>query len=142
MGKKDQRGYSGLDPDVKTWAASAARNRAARSKRQVKDDKRIRIKLDIPEPIKDALTATAIDLGASVSQLAGWLIADALLTYYASDEPIPLTPSRSPAIKCNVDFTQIVPALTKAARAYFSADQTPQAGTEGGTKEGTVDKTQ
>ena len=142
MSKKDQKGYSGLDPDVKTWAASAARNRAARSRRQVKEDRRIRIKLDIPEPIKDALTTTAADLGTSVSQLAGWLIADALLACYASDEPIPLTPSRSPAIECNVDFSQIVPALTKAARAYFSADQAPQTGTEEGTEEGTVDETQ
>lgn len=107
----------GLDPRTKAWTEGATRNKAARTNKQVKDAGRIRIKIECTTLLKKALAIAAQDLGTSTSQLAAYLLAQALTIHLCNKDEIPVTPSRSPRIACNIDQTRVLQALTTAAES-------------------------
>lgn len=117
MTKRRRPSIAGLDPGTADWANQAARNRAARSSKQLKDAARIRIKIECSALLKETLAELAKDIGTSTSQLAAYLLTGALITYLDTDPDLPLTPSRSPRIACNIDKTEILKALAISRRA-------------------------
>ncbi len=78
-GNKPQRqGGIRIDPATAAWQQSAATNPAARSRKQTRDAERVRIKLDVPEYLKDAIMQKAQAEDTSGSQLAAFLLAWAM----------------------------------------------------------------
>jgi hypothetical protein len=64
-----------LDPSVVEWQKTAAQNLAARTQKQAYDAARVRVKLDLPRWLKEALAALAAELGTSSTQLGAYCLA-------------------------------------------------------------------
>lgn len=74
-------GLQRLDPGVVAWQAEAARNKMARTQKQKRDAARVRVKMDVPLYVKEALAVVAAEEGTSSSQLCGYLLAWVLVLY-------------------------------------------------------------
>lgn len=74
------------DPAVADWISNAATNKAARTNKQKLDANRVRIRLDVPERLKQLLAQAAEMQNTSTTQLGAFLLCSALIEYY-SDEP-------------------------------------------------------
>lgn len=79
-------GLTNLDPDVAAWQGQAARNVAARTKKQKRDAERVRVRVDVPPWLKEALAAVAKTEDTSTSQLASFLLAWGLYMYATTPE--------------------------------------------------------
>lgn len=78
-------GLKGLDPEIEAWKAGAAENVAALSSKQKYDRARIRVRLDLPGWLKDALTSDAESERTSANQFGTFLLAWALWKYRQGD---------------------------------------------------------
>jgi len=81
-----RKGGTNIDPDLAKWQKEAAENRAALSRKQVKDRARVRVKYDLPPLLKTAIEAEAKGWGTSASQLAAFLLAWAMREYNAHND--------------------------------------------------------
>lgn len=86
MSKGQRVGGMAVDRDVKKWQEGAAVNRAALSRKQIKDRDRVRVKYDLPPLLKAAIEAEAKGWGTSASQLAAFLLAWAMREYNAHND--------------------------------------------------------
>ena len=110
MADEERKGGLGkLDPAVVAFQKKGAANPAAQTKKQKKDAKRVRVKLDVPEELKRRLTEAAAAEETSLSQLAGFLL-DRAMGQYETDEALrdaifeAKVPSRSMKIRWNLEF--------------------------------------
>jgi len=77
---------SQLDPSIVEWGDQAARNLAARTKKQKRDAERVRVRVDVHLWLKEALAAVAKTEDTSTSQLASFLLAWGLYMYATTPE--------------------------------------------------------
>lgn len=82
MAERKQRQDTEIDPAVR---ASLGIGRQRRKVKAARDAERIRVRLDIPRWLKDALGRAAEDQGASMNQVGGVLLAYALKLYASQD---------------------------------------------------------
>lgn len=108
---RERKGGLNVDPAVLSWQKAAATNKAALSKKQRADRKRVRVKYDLPPDLKDEITAIAEAQESSASQVAGWLLRWAVGQWRAEDEgPMHQAlfeakrPSRSLRFRWDIDF--------------------------------------
>lgn len=73
--KGERKGGLRLDPAVVEWQQDAAPNVAALSKKERRDQERIRVKADLPPEVKRAVTAEAARQETSESQVVAFLVA-------------------------------------------------------------------
>lgn len=110
------------DTDTLSWLQDAKPNRAAMSKRQRYESKRVRVRLDVPLAVKETLALLAGKLGTSSSQAGALLLAWGLLQYQGGDRGIHrgiekrLYPSGHPRIEKGIDLSDLVTRLEKAVQ--------------------------
>lgn len=98
-----------VDPAVASMLREAEINRAALTKKQRADRKRIRVIYDLTPELKAAIEAEAKRQGTSASQLAAFLLAFAVREARAGNEEISTalrdgkTPSRTMKFEWNLD---------------------------------------
>lgn len=63
-----------VDPAVADWLKDAQTNRAALTKKQKADRKRVRVKYDLSPELKSVIEREAKRIGTSASQLAAFLL--------------------------------------------------------------------
>lgn len=111
---------TGADPGaLDALLGGAKKNRAAMSKKQKYDAKRIRVRFDVPESIKELLVDEASGLGTSVNDLGTFLLVYALALYLGSQEMDELLEagkefSRSPRKEIEIHLDGVLAQLQKA----------------------------
>lgn len=116
------------DPDTTAWLRSAQRNRAARTPKQQADAERIRVRVDLPPEIKDALAWAAKASYTSASQLAAFLLARELILFYSNDTDLDEAldaaskPARSINHMVDLDLGPLTELLTDLAEAVIGAE--------------------
>ena len=88
MGNNGSRRVGGIqiaDPAVTEWQQTAARNRAALTRKQRQDRERVRVRYDVPPWLKEAVEQVAAELDTSISQAGAFLLAWALDAYRRGD---------------------------------------------------------
>lgn len=110
-------GLSGdLDPDVAALIKGATRNLAARTQKEEYDANRVRLKLDIPAWLKDALAAAAAEQDTSMNQLASYFLACSLMLLHTRDEiQAALNDAKRPSQALRINFDVVIPDDIKAA---------------------------
>lgn len=109
------------DPDTIAWLAHAAQNRAAFTAKQLRDAQRVRVRFDVPEPVKKRLATIAADLHTSTSQLGAFTIMWFLLAYEHTDPRLDdllnnsFRESRSIRHQCDISLDPIIRELTTSA---------------------------
>lgn len=144
MGKNfdDMITATGADPGaLDALIGGAKKNRAAMSKKQKYDARRIRVRFDVPESVKELLVDEASDLGTSVNDLGAFLLVYALALYLGSQEMDELLEagkafSRSPRkeIEIHLDgvLAQLQKAVVSSAKRAPSVDMVPGNGVHNG----------
>ncbi len=140
----ERKGGAKLDPGTAAWLDSAAKNLATRTKQQLYEAQRIRIRLDVPEWLKDRYTELAKEYGTSVNQLGAFALAWWLFRYEREMQELKeeregrkpkedsdrekgpkllevlessFEDSRSIRVECDVSLEQIIELLTNSAVA-------------------------
>ena len=114
--KRERRGGLRVDPAVAEWQRTAAENVAALSRKQRRDRRRVRVRLDMPPGLKERIEAAAQAEGTSVSQLGAFLL-NWLMAHYEDPESEiggelrarvegARAPSRSMKIEWNLEFEE------------------------------------
>lgn len=114
MGSDERKGgikRAGVDPMVEAWQKKAAENTAALSQRQRSDRNRVRVKYDMPESLKETVTAIGDRWDTSASQAAQMLLAWAVIQLAAGRAPELLEAveagrevSRTPRFEWNIEI--------------------------------------
>jgi hypothetical protein len=98
-----------IDPAVADWLKDAQTNKAALTKKQKRDGKRLRVIYDLTPELKTAIEVEAKRQGTSASQLAALLLAFAVKEARAGNDEIKAaladgkSPSRTMRFEWNVD---------------------------------------
>ena len=134
-------GFQGMEPDVARMIQGGARNRATQTAKQQREARRIRVRADVPQPLKDLLDHAAQEYATSTSQMGAALWAYALLHYYGEDEELhnllgamcvdARTPHHDFALDLYAEIQgdpPVLARLTVLAEAYFRAEQTDERG--------------
>lgn len=109
------------DPDTIAWLTNAARNRAAMTAKQLKDAARVRVRFDVPAPIKNRFAALAAELNTSTSQLGAFTVMWFILGYERTDPHLDqllnesFRESRSIRHQCDISLDPIIQALANPA---------------------------
>ena len=110
------------DSDTLSWLQDATPNRTAMSKRQRYEAKRVRVRLDVPPEVKEALALLASKLSTSSSQVGALLLAWGLLQYQGGDRGIHrgiekrLYLSGHPRVEKGIDLSDLITRLEKAVQ--------------------------
>jgi len=134
---------TGIEPSVlDALIGGARRNRLVLTKKQVYDGKRIRVRVDVIEPVRDLLRETASGLGTSVNDLGSMLLMYALARYFegdpALDELLEESKSFSRSPRKEIEFSsdlvleRLQKAVVKAAKDAPSAEAAPDNGADNG----------
>ena len=145
MGKKDLEMITatGIDPGaMEALIGGAKRNRAAQSKKQRYDQQRIRVRLDMPEPIKDVLVGEAKQLGTSVTDLGTFLLVYALALWIEENEDLHdlyvSQASRNPKKDVEVVLEGVVERLQKAVAKVAKTLPSAKEGSADGADDGPI----
>jgi len=119
MAKRNKRvgGLNRADPDVQKQLEDAMPNRATQTWRQRYDADRVRIRIDVPGWLKEAMAELADRYGTSATQLGAFALAWWLLEHERGNEDLhqvlqgSLELSRALRIARNVSLEEIVQQL-------------------------------
>jgi len=136
----------GADPGVlDALIGGAKKNRAAQTKRQSYDGQRIRVRVDVPEPVRDLLREVAGELATSVNDLAKTLLMYALARYYEGDleleeliessKSFSTSPKKTIQISDRLVLDRLQNAVAKATKDVPSAEIQGGNGADGGADE-------
>ena len=111
-----------VDPDTKAWMDDAAENTAALTKKQKKDRRRVRLRIDCERYpwLKEAVEAAAYHHSTSASQMAAFLLAWGLRLWEQSDSELTdellshLRESKTLRFDRNLDIPQSVERVIRA----------------------------
>ena len=116
-------GLSRVDPRVKRMLDRSAPNRAARTSKQKRDAKRVRVRVDVPGRVKVLLARAAGERHTSSSQMGAFLLAWALVLRLGGDEEMEAylgdhcVTSRSIKVAVDLDLDPLLEILERAADA-------------------------
>jgi hypothetical protein len=119
--QRERKGGAKLDPGTAAWLESAAKNRAALSKKQLYDADRVRVRVDVPDWLKDWYAKLAEEYGTSINQLGTFALVWWLMLYEQGDSDLHDTlvtsfkPSHALRIDWDVDLEPVIERLTKSA---------------------------
>jgi len=118
MTKRGKReGGLQVDPDLEEQRKRAVPNRAAGTWRQRYDADRVRVRVDVPEWVKEALAELADEYGTSATQLGAFALAWWLLEHERGNEDLravlasSLELSRALRVSRDVSLEEIVEQL-------------------------------
>lgn len=147
MGKKKDLELitvSGIDPGaLNALIGGARRNRSAQTKKQAYDAERIRVRIDVPEFVRDLLRAEAKEWGTSVNDFGVFLLIYALVLYFEGGEieesieaskVFSKSPKKEIAICHDVVLERLREAVAKAAKERPSVKTAGDDGADGGAK--------
>lgn len=118
----------GIDPAVAQFQQSAARNRAAMTRRQRYDAARKRVRTDCPQWLIDQLDAIAAQLNTSRNQLGAFLLAYAVHRYQEDDPELDdllnasMAVSRSINVDCDLDLAALYSLVANPAEGSKCAE--------------------
>ena len=100
-----------VDPAVADWLKDAQTNKAALTKKQKRDMKRVRVKYDLDPKLKALIEAKAKRVGTSASQLAAFLLTYAAWKMAAGDAAIreALVDGKSPSATMKFEWNLDAP---------------------------------
>ncbi len=100
-----------IDPAVADWLKDAQTNKAALTKKQKSDRKRVRVIYDLSPDLKQAIEVEAKRQGTSASQLAAFLLAYAVKGVRSGNAEIKaaLGEGKSPSRTMKFDFNLDAP---------------------------------
>lgn len=109
--ERQQSAAPPADPENEAWNADAAPNTAALSSKQRYELKRVRAYYDVPQEVKDGVEKVAEKVGTSASQVAGFLLAQALDRYLADDGQLwaQVSDAKRPARTLRFEWTLALP---------------------------------
>lgn len=135
--------FAGADPaTLAALGKDAVTNRAALTSKQQRDTKRVRVRLDVPQTIKDTLATVAASEQTSTSQLGAFLLAWSLTLYLESDKKLcnllqaSTYFSRSPRIALSIDLTEVLKLLKESAEYPARHKANQKHGANGGDIKG------
>ena len=109
-----------IDPAVADWLKDAQTNKAALTKKQKRDMKRVRVKYDLDPKLKVLIEAKAKRVGTSASQLAAFLLTYAAWKMAASDAEIreALADGKSPSATMKFEWNLDAPEAWRLSEAW------------------------
>ena len=124
MAKRPERkGGLKADPATSEWLETAAKNYFALTKKQLYDAARVRVRVDLPDWLKDRLGEIAKEQGTSVNQIGAFALAWWVMLYDQDDTSMvetfdhSLKPSRAVKNDNDVDLALVIERLTNPADA-------------------------
>lgn len=135
--------FAGADPDTLTaLSQGAVTNRAAMTAKQKRDGARVRVRLDVPQTIKETLATAAADEQTSTSQLGAFLLAWSLTLYLDGNKELKTLLqastyfSRSPRVPISIDLEGVLKLLKESAEYPARHKSRQRHGANGGANGG------
>jgi len=143
MGKRDLEMITatGIDPGaMEALIGGAKKNRAAQSKKQRYEQQRIRVRLDVPEPVREVLVGEAKQVGTSVTDLGTFLVCYALALWIEVDDGLHdlyvSRASKSPRKEVEIVLDGVVERLQKAVAKVAKTLPSVNEGGDDGANDG------
>ena len=131
----ERKGGARLDPSTAAWLDNAAKNLATRTKKQLYEAQRVRVRLDVPDWLKDRYTKLAEDHNTSVNQLGTFALAWWLLLHDREDWSLlevfesSFEDSRSIKVDVDVSLERVIEFLTNPELALPEPEEELSTGT-------------